>query len=398
MPARTRSKSAKLKRKRDEMEQADPEEEELAVSKEEEQPRRKKQKLNNEKKVEDKENDNDIDNKSKKKTTTKKKKVANKKRTNEFSEADKKEMIRLKAKEKELSEAGYKCIVGVDEAGRGPLAGPVVVSAAWVPFNINIEGITDSKKINEEHEREKLYEIIMGTKEIKYSVAVLDHEVIDEHNILEASLLGMRQCVTSLHDQLIESGHDGVDYALCDGNRDPKIEYPEHINYEYIIKGDGNVYCIGAASIIAKVTRDRLMAEYDAKYPGYGFLQHKGYPTPSHKALVWSKGPCPIHRKSFKPVKDWYKENKPSIHKKWEDLKKKAAEERKKKLSTKKKGENEKKGKNKKAQPSITDFFGGRQKKKENAKKGKGKKKKVGKKKKKKQIEEDLLISEDEDE
>merc|ERR1712113_465141 len=140
----------------------------------------------------------------------------------------------------------------------------------------------------------------------------------------------MRESVKTLHDDLMKQGLNGVDYALCDGNRDPwkyaECVYPSHLKYEYIIKGDGNIYCIGAASIIAKVTRDRMMIEYDKKWPVYKFAENKGYPTPMHKALVWSEGPCDIHRKSFKPVKDWYKENKPSVHKKWEELKKKRTE------------------------------------------------------------------------
>jgi len=250
----------------------------------------------------------------------------------------------LKSKHMELREAGYRCVVGVDEAGRGPLAGPVVIAAAFVPIEVRIDGITDSKKINEEEEREKLYEIIMATPSIKYSVAVLDHEAIDEYNILEASMMGMRECVQKLHDSLVAEGEKGVDYALADGNRDPRFVHPQGLEYEYITKGDSKVYCIGAASIIAKVRRDRMMLKYDAMYPLYGFAGHKGYPTPQHKALVLSKGPCDIHRKSFRPVKDWYQRHKPEVHEKWEAIKKQRAEERKSRLSKEKKA----KGGNKK--------------------------------------------------
>merc|ERR1712013_71548 len=182
----------------------------------------------------------------------------------------------LKAKELELLGLGFECVVGVDEAGRGPLAGPVVIGAAYVPLHVRIEGITDSKKINDEVEREKLYEEIQAHPEIEYSVSVLDHEAIDEHNILEASMIGMRECVQKLHDQLVAKGKKGVDYALADGNRDPRFRYPEGVDYEFIIKGDGKVYCIGAASICAKVVRDRMMIEYDKKWPMYGFAGHKG--------------------------------------------------------------------------------------------------------------------------
>jgi len=278
--------------------------------------------------------------KGKGKTRTKKK--GKSKQAKEINpEETRKEIERLKWKHRELLSQGYKCIVGVDEAGRGPLAGPVVIAAAYVPINIYIDGITDSKKINEESEREKLYEIIINTKEIKYSVSILDHTIIDEYNILESSLMGMRECVQKLNDKLINDSSDsngyGIDYALADGNRDPRFEYPEGLNYEYIIKGDGNIYCIGAASIIAKVTRDRIMEKYDKKWPEYKFKENKGYPTPFHKQIVIKNGPCMIHRKTFKPVKDWYKLNKPDVFKKVDELKKKRAEERKKKLAEKKK-------------------------------------------------------------
>merc|ERR1712228_1119511 len=271
-----------------------------------------------------------------------------KNKNSESNQDDLKEMNRLKEHHRKLLKSGYKCIVGVDEAGRGPLAGPVVVGAAYVPIDVNIAGITDSKKINDEAEREKLYEIIINTKQIKWSVAILDHEFIDEYNILEASMIGMRRTVKTLHDEMISEGLNGIDYALCDGNRDPwkhaDCVYPDGLKYEYVTKGDGNIYCIGAASIIAKVTRDRMMAKYDA--------QHQGYPTPSHKGLVWTKGPCAIHRKSFRPVSTWYKENDPKTSKKWDDLKKERAEERKKKYAAKTKA-----GKKKKGQKDIKEFF-----------------------------------------
>ena len=290
------------------------------------------------------------------------------------AEDTKKEIERLKSKHKELLQQGYKCIVGVDEAGRGPLAGPVVIAAAYVPIDIYIEGITDSKKINQESEREKLYEIIVNTPEIKYSVSILDHNIIDEYNILEASLMGMRECVRKLHDSMVNGGDGdgdivGVDYALADGNRDPRFEYPEGLKYEYIIKGDGNVYCIGAASIIAKVTRDRMMEEYDTKWPEYKFKENKGYPTPFHKELVMKNGPCDIHRKTFKPVKDWYKLHKPEVYEKVEELKKKRAEERKKKLAAKKK-----------EQEQDMDIENGKTKKKKRRKKSKSMKKEKGQK------------------
>merc|ERR1712113_86079 len=188
----------------------------------------------------------------------------------------------------------------------------------------------------------------------------------------------MRESVKTLHDDLMKQGLNGVDYALCDGNRDPwkyaECVYPSHLKYEYVTKGDGNIYCIGAASIIAKVTRDRIMAKYDEKYPIYGFLQHKGYPTPSHKAIVLEKGPCPIHRKTFRPVSTWYQQNEPKIFEKWQNIKKENAEKRKKKYAKKTKTKKEKKGK-------IEKFF----------------KKKTKKKKKVIKDDSDLMISSDED-
>eukprot|EP01083_Nonionella_stella_P272789 925164_1 len=335
MPILTRSMSRSLKRKRNEIDNTQPDNDESTIQDTSHLPRIKKQKLSDKMKQEqeemketstdiDKENTTNSNNKPKPKKKLKNQKQSSKTKTNNKTDS-KTEINRLKSKHRSLLESGYKCIVGVDEAGRGPLAGPVVIAAAYVPIDIFIDGITDSKKINAESEREKLYEIITSTKEIKYSVTIFDHKIIDEYNILESSLMGMRQCVQKLHDEI------GVDYALCDGNRDPRFEYPETLKYEYIIKGDANIYCIGAASIIAKVTRDRIMIEYHKKYPIYKFKNNKGYPTPAHKQLVMDNGPCDIHRKSFRPVKDWYKQNKPKIHEKWETLKKQRAEERKKK-------------------------------------------------------------------
>merc|ERR1719229_250842 len=161
--------------------------------------------------------------KPKKKKSNKKGKKAKDDETPQSAEDALAEMNRLKQHHRSLLADGYHCIVGVDEAGRGPLAGPVVVAAAYVPIDVAIPGITDSKKINEEEEREKLYEIIIANKKIKWEVVALDHEQIDEFNILEASMIGMRQCVHQLHDQLIKDKvfENGVDYALCDGNRDP---------------------------------------------------------------------------------------------------------------------------------------------------------------------------------
>merc|ERR1712129_377282 len=326
--------------------------------------------------------------------TTKAKQKKNKKnKTPQSSEDALAEMNRLKQHHRDLLADGCHCVVGVDEAGRGPLAGPVVVAAAYVPIDVAIAGITDSKKINDEEEREELYEIIIANDAIKWSVSVLNHEIIDEFNILEASMIGMRQCVQQLHDQIVAQKvfTNGVDYALCDGNRDPwkyapNGVYPSHLKYEAVTKGDAKIYCVGAASIIAKVTRDRLMATYDAQYPQYKWLENKGYPTPFHKSIVLSQGPSPIHRKTFRPVSTWYEKNDPQTLEKWKDLKAQRTEERKQ-LWAKKQGNVVKKKTTKKKQVA---------KKKKNVK---AKKKKA--KKKKRQVDsesdDDMMVSSDDD-
>eukprot|EP00485_Elphidium_margaritaceum_P009079 CAMPEP_0202686652 /NCGR_PEP_ID=MMETSP1385-20130828/2410_1 /ASSEMBLY_ACC=CAM_ASM_000861 /TAXON_ID=933848 /ORGANISM="Elphidium margaritaceum" /LENGTH=409 /DNA_ID=CAMNT_0049341273 /DNA_START=129 /DNA_END=1358 /DNA_ORIENTATION=- len=389
MPVRTRSATQKLKRSRAQLEdnQAENKSEEEFDTIE---PRRKKQKRNGQKDHRGQEALQEIVDETKKPKKARKN-VRKREKSREVVPADTEISIveddddhhdvdvsnsadvkdrtvidKLKCKHRELLQQGYECVVGCDEAGRGPLAGPVVISAAYVPIDVYIDGITDSKKINDENEREKLYALIMANERIKHSVCVLSHDVIDQYNILEASMMGMRQCVLELHDALVGADPDtkGVDYVLCDGNRDPKIRYPTDVKYEYIIKGDSKIYCIGAASIIAKVTRDRLMIEYDQKYPVYQFAQNKGYPTPLHKRLVLSKGPCDIHRKTFKPVKNWYQQHKPAIYERVEKLKKETMEKRKKQeKATKGSGKNKTKTKVKK-QAAITKFIGASKNKK----------------------------------
>ncbi|EED92664.1 predicted protein, partial [Thalassiosira pseudonana CCMP1335] len=183
-------------------------------------------------------------------------------------------------------------VVGVDEAGRGPLAGPVVAAAAIVPTNI--EGVIDSKKITKEEDRERLYEELVSSPGIRYAVAIVSAQRIDEINILQATLEGMRMAVQGVMDM------DSYYFALIDGNKIPK-DMP--CSSESITKGDGREYSIGAASIIAKVTRDRLMHEYDAKYPEYNLKQHKGYPTVAHMSAVRKHGASLIHRRTFAPLK-----------------------------------------------------------------------------------------------
>lgn len=187
--------------------------------------------------------------------------------------------------EEQAAFKGFRAICGVDEAGRGPLAGPVCAGAVILPQGVQIDGLNDSKKLSEK-KREALYDIICD-KAISWSVALVDEKTIDRINILQATLLAMRQAVEGLRVQ--------ADFALIDGNAVPPLLIP----CECIISGDARVPSIAAASILAKVTRDRLMLEYAAQYPQYGFSRHKGYGTKAHTEALLAHGACPIHRQSF---------------------------------------------------------------------------------------------------
>lgn len=188
--------------------------------------------------------------------------------------------------ENEAVKNGYKLVCGVDEAGRGPLAGPVCAAAVILPFDCEIEGLNDSKKISEK-KREALYDVIIE-KAIAFSVAYGTLREIEEYNILEATYIAMNRAIDGLEIQ--------PDYALIDGNRTPKdIKIP----CQTIVKGDSKSCSISAASILAKVTRDRLMLEYDKKYPQYLFAKHKGYGTKAHYDAIKQHGVCEIHRLSF---------------------------------------------------------------------------------------------------
>lgn len=181
---------------------------------------------------------------------------------------------------------GFKAICGVDEAGRGPLAGPVCAAAVILPEGTEIEGLNDSKKLTEK-KREALFDIICQ-KALAFSIAFGSLEEIEEFNILEATYLAMNRAIEGLKVK--------ADFALIDGNRIPKgIKIP----CETVIKGDSISSSIAAASILAKVTRDRLMLEEDQKYPQYNFKKHKGYGTKEHTDLILKYGPCEIHRMSF---------------------------------------------------------------------------------------------------
>lgn len=193
---------------------------------------------------------------------------------------------KLKQFEKNLYETGLGYIAGIDEAGRGPLAGPVVVGIAIMKPDSFIEGVNDSKKISEK-KREKLYEQI--TEEaVDWAVGIVDQNEIDEINILNATKKALHMAISNLKvkpDRILVDALEHID--TCG------------IPYTSIIKGDANVYSISAASIIAKVTRDRMLQEYDEIYPQYGFAAHKGYGTAKHIEAIKAYGPCPIHRKTF---------------------------------------------------------------------------------------------------
>ena len=195
-------------------------------------------------------------------------------------------LTNLKMMEKELYNKGFEYICGIDEAGRGPLAGPVVVAGVIMPKDSMIEGVNDSKKVSEK-KREKLYDIIIE-EAISYSVAIIGQDVIDNINILNAT----KQGVTTVVEELDVKPNLILVDALT--NIDTK-----GIPYDSIIKGDAKCYNISAASIIAKVTRDRIMREWDKVYPQYGFINHKGYGTAKHIAALKEYGPCPIHRRTF---------------------------------------------------------------------------------------------------
>lgn len=199
-----------------------------------------------------------------------------------ISERDRERWAQLSLREDQLRHQGYRFIAGVDEAGRGPLAGPVV-AAAVVLGDAPLYGLNDSKKMTAAR-REALYEQIMDTCDV--AIAQVGPHDIDVINILQATLQAMRMAVLSLAN---------VDYCLVDAATIPRLEVPQSA----VVHGDANVNAIAAASVIAKVTRDRLMMLYDDDYPVYGFAAHKGYGTAQHMAVLRKIGPCAIHRRSF---------------------------------------------------------------------------------------------------
>jgi ribonuclease HII len=197
------------------------------------------------------------------------------------------------AEEERLRAQGYRLIAGIDEAGRGPLAGPVVAAAVILPPEERpswLSLVRDSKQLTQLR-REAIFDCIVESG-IAFGVGVVSHEVIDERGIAPATRLAMRYAVEQLSTR--------PDYLLIDYMRLPGVRIPQ----KGVVDGDSICVSIAAASIVAKVTRDRLMVELDGRYPGYGLAQHKGYGTREHLEALQKLGPCPIHRKTFQPVRD----------------------------------------------------------------------------------------------
>ena len=193
--------------------------------------------------------------------------------------------------ETKAREKGYRLVAGADEAGRGPLAGPVVAAAVVLPADAILQGLDDSKKLSPTR-REELFPKIQ-TQAVVYGVAVVNPEVIDKINILQAALLAMQQAVEQLQPV--------PDLLLIDGNQ----KTASSIEQWAIVKGDSKSLSIAAASVLAKVTRDHIMQDYHHLYPQYEFARHKGYGTKLHRDLIAKHGPCPIHRNTFKGVTEY---------------------------------------------------------------------------------------------
>lgn len=208
-------------------------------------------------------------------------------------EKQRERLAEMRLREEELHKQGYVNIAGVDEVGRGPLAGPVVAAAVVLPEDFDVLGIDDSKKLSEK-KREELFKVITEGA-VAYGIGMADHEVIDDINILQATKLAMKRALDELSEKLKAAESGPIDYILFDAMKIEDIDIPQ----ESIIKGDAKVLAIAAASIVAKVTRDRMMVEYAKEYPGYAFEKNKGYGTKVHYEGIEAQGICPIHRRTF---------------------------------------------------------------------------------------------------
>ena len=195
--------------------------------------------------------------------------------------------------ERDLRAAGKRCIAGVDEVGRGPLAGPVVAACVILPEDFDVLGVDDSKKLSEK-KREQLYDAILS-EALAYGIGMQDNASIDEINILQATKEAMRCAIIEAEQRLREKTGCGIDHILIDALTLREVAIPQ----TGIVKGDSASLSIAAASILAKVTRDRMMIEYDSIYPGYAFAKNKGYGTKAHYEGLQAQGMTPIHRRSF---------------------------------------------------------------------------------------------------
>ena len=203
-----------------------------------------------------------------------------------MKEKEEARLIEIKKIDKEFFDMGKEYVCGIDEAGRGPLAGPVVVASVMLPKDSMIEGVNDSKKVSEK-KREKLYDLILN-EAISYGIGIIYQDEIDQINILQATKKGLTEALKQMKvrpDVILVDALNGIDTL--------------GVPYKSIIKGDAKSYSIAAASIIAKVTRDRIMREWYKVYPEYGFINHKGYGTAQHIQAIREYGLCPLHRRSF---------------------------------------------------------------------------------------------------
>ncbi|HEU5122529.1 MAG TPA: ribonuclease HII [Verrucomicrobiae bacterium] len=199
--------------------------------------------------------------------------------------------------ERELWQKGSALVAGVDEAGCGPLAGPVVAAAvvfpaSWLEAGLcsKLRGLNDSKQLSEE-QREKFFQVLTSHPEIRYAISTVEVEMIDQINIRQAAWRAMNLALDQIQPR--------PEHVLVDGLKIKWLPYPQTA----LVQGDAKSYSIAAASVLAKVTRDRLMRDYDRQFPGYGFAEHKGYATPKHYAAIQQLGACPIHRRSFAPFR-----------------------------------------------------------------------------------------------
>ena len=212
-------------------------------------------------------------------------------------EKQKQRLAEMKEPESSLHAEGYRFVAGVDEVGRGPLAGPVVTAAVVLPEDFDVLGVDDSKKLSEKR-REELYDQILD-RCLAYGIGMADHKVIDEINILQATKKAMKEAITACDLQLrVKEGGAAdahIDFVLIDAVTLEGLDKPQHA----VVKGDAKVLAIAAASIVAKVTRDRMMVEYAKEYPWYAFEKNKGYGTVAHYDGIRAHGTCPIHRMTF---------------------------------------------------------------------------------------------------